>query len=244
MTRRWWGGPGISLGLHATLLLLLLVAAARPSHLAATPAIASKAVKFIYTVAPGPQGAGGGSDTAAEPRTAHVPESAPIVIAAPRAITNLDPRPVAAVPVMTEQAVDVLPGAPMPLDGSTPGRGSGPGTGGGNGPGMGPGEGPGAGEVYAAGVGGVSDPALIREVKPNYTVDAMRAKIQGVVIMDVVVLADGTVDPRRIRITRSLDSGLDGEAVIAVRQWRFHPSMLLGHPVASRVTVELAFTLR
>jgi hypothetical protein len=32
--------------------------------------------------------------------------------------------------------------------------------------------------------------------------------------------------------------------VIAVRQWRFRPSMLLGQPVAWRVTVELAFTLR
>ena len=72
----------------------------------------------------------------------------------------------------------------------------------------------------------------------------MRAKIQGVVIMEVVVLADGSVDPNRIRITRTLDRGLDEQAVIAVRQWRFNPSVRLGHPVASRVIVELAFTLR
>ena len=31
------------------------------------------------------------------------------------------------------------------------------------------------------------------------------AAIQGVVITDVVVLADGTIDANRIRITRSLD---------------------------------------
>jgi TonB family protein len=60
----------------------------------------------------------------------------------------------------------------------------------------------------------------------------------------VDVLANGSVDPRRIRITRSLDPGLDREATIAVRQWKFRPSMLLGQPVASRVTVELWFTLR
>jgi TonB family protein len=95
-----------------------------------------------------------------------------------------------------------------------------------------------------AGVGGVSDPKLLFEVKPNYTVDAMRAKIQGVVIMEVDVLANGTVDPRRIRITRSLDPGLDREAAIAVRQWRFRPSTRLGQPVASRVTIELSFMLR
>jgi TonB family protein len=60
----------------------------------------------------------------------------------------------------------------------------------------------------------------------------------------VDVLANGTVDPRRIRITRSLDPGLDREAAIAVRQWRFRPSTRLGQPVASRVTIELSFMLR
>jgi hypothetical protein len=72
----------------------------------------------------------------------------------------------------------------------------------------------------------------------------MRAKIQGVVIMDVDVLANGTVDPRHIRVTRSLDPGLgsrgrDRRAAVEIR-----PSMRLGQPVASRVTIELSFTLR
>jgi TonB family protein len=147
--------------------------------------------------------------------------------------------------VITAQDVDVLPGSPMPVDGSTAGRGSGPGAGGGGkGPGIGPGDGPGVGEIYAAGTGGVSNPALVHEVKPNYTVDAMRGKVQGIVIMEVTVLANGTVDPGSIRITRSLEPGLDREATMAVRQWRFRPSQLLGRPVASRVIVELGFTLR
>jgi TonB family protein len=243
MARRWWGGPGISVILHAALLVVLVFAAVQPSQLAATAAIAARPMKFIYTAAPGREGSGGGQPTAAAPRAAHLPESAPVTVAAPRSMPNVD-QPVAAVPAIATQDVDVLPGAPMALDGSTPGRGSGPGRGGGHGPGMGPGDGPGAGDVYAAGVGGVSNPALIHEVRPNYTGDAMRAKIQGVVIMDVVVLENGLVDPDRMRITRSLDPGLDKEAIIAVRQWRFRPSTLLGQPVASRVTVELAFTLR
>jgi protein TonB len=87
-------------------------------------------------------------------------------------------------------------------------------------------------------------PVLIREVKPAFTAHAMRGKIHGVVILEVVVLADGSVDPDRIRVTRSLDRGLDEQAAIAVRQWRFRPSMRFGQPVASRVTIELAFTLR
>jgi len=244
MTRRWWGGPGLSILLHAALLVVLLDVAAQPSQLA-TPAVAAATrTKFIYTVTSGLPGSGGGAPTATAPRPARVRDSVPVAIEPPLTIARAEPPPVAAVPVITAAAIDLVPGAPMPVDGATVGRGSGPGAGGGRGPGLGPGDGPGAGDVYAAGVGGVTDPVLIREVKPSYTIDAMRAKIQGLVILDVVVLADGTVDPRAIRVTRSLDPGLDREAAIAVRQWRFRPSMLLGRAVASRVSVELTFTLR
>jgi len=160
-------------------------------------------------------------------------------------VTNMEPPPVTTVPMVAAQDVDVLPGTPMPIDGSTVGRGSGPRPGGGgNGPGIGPGDGPGVGEIHAPGTGGVSNPALLHEVRPNYTVEAMRGKVQGVVILEVIVLANGTVDPASIRITRSLEPGLDREATIAVRQWKFRPSQLLGRPVASRVVIELGFTLR
>jgi len=244
MTRRWWGGPGISVVLHAGLLFTLIWIAAHPSRIDASAAVASTRTKFVFTV--GPRGAGGGDPVVAVPRVP--PRSGNtrrLVIDAPPTIMNVDPPP--AVPSITTQEIDILPGAAMPVDGTDP-RGSGPGRGGGkgpgNGPGDGPGEGPGAGVVYEAGVGGVSDPRLIHEVKPNYTVDAMRGKIQGVVIMEVVVLADGTVDPARIHITHAIEPGLDQQAVIAVRQWRFRPSLRLGQPVASRVLVELQFTLR
>jgi protein TonB len=92
----------------------------------------------------------------------------------------------------------------------------------------------------------VTSPQLIKEIRPNYTGDAMRAKIQGVVEMQAVVLPDGSVDPSRIRITRSLDAslGLDQQAIFAVKQWRFKPGTRDGHPVSVWVSVELTFTLR
>lgn len=64
--------------------------------------------------------------------------------------------------------------------------------------------------------------------------------------MEAVVFADGSVDPRRIRTTRSLDSmfGLDEQAMVAVKQWHFPPGTLKGQAVAVRVTAELTFTLR
>jgi protein TonB len=91
---------------------------------------------------------------------------------------------------------------------------------------------------------GVSWPRLVQEVKPNYTADAMRAQVRGVVELEILVLPDGSVG--RVHIVRSLDSrfGLDEEAIRAVRRWRFDPGRRLGKAVATRVGVEMAFSLR
>ena len=62
-------------------------------------------------------------------------------------------------------------------------------------------------------------------MKPNYTASAMRAKIQGFVLLDCIVLPDGTVG--EITIVKSLDKvfGLDEEAIKAAKQWRFVPGV-------------------
>jgi TonB family protein len=87
-------------------------------------------------------------------------------------------------------------------------------------------------------------PTLLKKVDPQYTADAMRAKVQGLVVLECVVLADGTVG--RVEVIRSLDStfGLDQEAIKAAKQWRFRPGTRFGEPVAVLVTIELTFTLR
>ena len=85
---------------------------------------------------------------------------------------------------------------------------------------------------------------MLQEVKPNYTADAMRAKVQGSVWLECIVMPDGTVG--NISVTRSLDSvfGLDQEAIKAARQWKFVPGMKEGEPVPVLITIELTFTLR
>ena len=72
----------------------------------------------------------------------------------------------------------------------------------------------------------------------------MRAKVQGAIRLECVVLPDGTVG--EIRVTKSLDGrhGLDEQAIAAARQWRFRPGMMNGRPVAVVVSIELTFTLR
>ena len=91
---------------------------------------------------------------------------------------------------------------------------------------------------------GVSVPQPVKEVKPEYTAAAMRARIQGTVWLAVVVLANGDVGD--VTVTKSLDQehGLDQAAVDAARQWKFKPGTKDGKPVAVEVTIELTFTLK
>jgi len=69
----------------------------------------------------------------------------------------------------------------------------------------------------------------------------MRAKIQGFVSMDFVVLADGSVGD--VRIITSLDSELDQQAVAALKQWRFRPATKDGQPVPALTHALLSFKI-
>jgi TonB family protein len=96
--------------------------------------------------------------------------------------------------------------------------------------------------VYRAG-GAVTAPRVIAEVKPTYTTDALLRRVQGTVVLELVVTRDGC--PSQIRVIRSLDpGGLDREAVIATEQWRFEPGRLAGTPVDVLVNVMLDFWIR
>jgi TonB family protein len=99
-------------------------------------------------------------------------------------------------------------------------------------------------EVVDGKAPGVTLPKVVSRVKPQYTPEAMEAKIEGTLIMKAVVRTDGT--PGDIEITKSLDTqyGLDQQAVAALSQWRFEPGLKDGNPVPVRVTVEMRFTLR
>jgi periplasmic protein TonB len=131
------------------------------------------------------------------------------------------------------------------------GPGSGGGAGGGTGTGIGPGQGPGIGPGSGGGIGGgpyrpggsVSTPRLLVQVPPKYSDDALLRKIQGTVVLELVVTKEGR--PADVHVRRSLDpGGLDERAIAAVNDWRFEPGRLAGRPVDVLVTVYLDFTIR
>ena len=91
---------------------------------------------------------------------------------------------------------------------------------------------------------GVQSPQVVKDVKPSYTADAMRARIEGLVEVEAIVLADGKVGD--VRVVRSLDKeyGLDDQAVQAVKQWEFKPGRKDGQAVPVLVNIELTFSQR
>ena len=77
----------------------------------------------------------------------------------------------------------------------------------------------------------------------NYSEKARKKKIQGVVVLTLVVGTDGK--PRDLKITKSLCYGLDEEAVKSVSTWSFEPAVRKsdGQAVPVQVSVETSFHL-
>jgi TonB family protein len=102
------------------------------------------------------------------------------------------------------------------------------------------GGGVGAGAVYRVG-GKVSPPRARYAPDPEYSETARRAKLQGIVVLWLVVDKDG--NPQQIKVQKKLGQGLDEKAVEAVKQWRFEPARKDGQPVAVMINVEVNFRL-
>jgi len=88
--------------------------------------------------------------------------------------------------------------------------------------------------------GELKAPALIERVEPEYPPFAVRAQVQGVVILEAVVDGHGRVED--VRVLRSIPL-LDKAAVAAVRQWRYSPLLLNGTPERFVLTVTVSFSL-
>jgi TonB family protein len=89
----------------------------------------------------------------------------------------------------------------------------------------------------------VVGPLLLKQTEAHYTSDAMRAKLAGDVVVEAIVMPNGTVG--KVRVVESLDAryGLDDEALKAVEQWLFRPALLNGQPVPALATLTVPFRL-
>jgi protein TonB len=124
--------------------------------------------------------------------------------------------------------ISAPPGPPARGSGTGPVDGAGPGTG--------------DGGVYTIG-GGVTMPQILQQTTPSYTDDAIKSKVQGIVILQAVIRKDGTVDS--FKVLRGLGYGLEEKAIQEIAaNWRFRPGTLKGRPVDVLATIEVQFNLR
>lgn len=243
--KRTMGATAVSFAIHAGLLVafILAVTVAPEQLLNREPPLEYKVV-FLPEVGPG--GGGGGSPAPAPPKPIEIPKHktpTPVPIPVPAPVEP-PPMPVLVAPIETSAATILQSSGTSsvslaPFGGGGRGTGMGSGTGSGVGPGTGGGFGGGA---YRPG-SGIVNPTLLRQEQPKYTSEAMRAKIQGTVELDVVVLENGTVGD--VQIAKSLDKsfGLDQEAIIAAKKWLFRPGTRQGQPVPIIVRLILEFRL-
>ena len=257
-----------TLGLHLVILtgLAVLPSATSPSSVERRPqsdVMPAAVSRLVFLPQPGPGGGGGGGGNRRHDPIARaqalgrdrvtVPAARRRIVSAPAA-TSAPPGQrleLAAQPL----AFGTTFQAGLPEGRSLGTTSQGPGSGGGVGDGVGPGIGSGRGSGFGSGSGGgagggvyrlgagVTPPTVILQVQPTYTSEAMRTRLQGAVVLQVVVRRNGI--PTDVRVVRSLDpGGLDEQAMVAVRQWRFNPGRSGGVPVDVWVTVIVDFAIR
>lgn len=95
--------------------------------------------------------------------------------------------------------------------------------------------------IYLVG-NGVSPPVKTYDPRPDYTEAARQARLQGSVILQIIVKADGKVD-KDIKVLQGLGMGLDEQAVATMRKWRFNPALKDDRPVAVQIKVNMSFVL-
>ena len=271
LRRPFPGALAVSAGMHAAVAAIAVVLGARavlvprvagaPVRARDQPTNALTQIVFLPPTGLGGGGGGGGNrrpepirraeNVGSDRMTLRIMTPAPVV--APATVVD-------AVPALPALLLDAVPFASgtrdmigLPIGGVADGLSTGPGSGGGVGPGtgtgIGRGFGPGLGEGRGGGAGGdvyrpggsVAAPRLVSQKRPSYTAAALQRRIQGSVVLEMVVTADGL--PSRIRIVRSLDRDLDERAMAAVEQWRFEPGRISDRPVSVLVSVVLDFTI-
>lgn len=193
---------------------------------------------------------GGNRPEAAAPRPEPAvpepkPEFIPIPDPTPNAPEPIRKKEIEEIPKIQEEInadlnigdITAPPGPP-----SRGGQGQGRTAGSGRGPMQGTGPGTGDGGIYTLG-SGVTMPQIIVQTTPSYTDDAIKGKVQGVVILQAIIRKNGRVDS--FKVIRGLGHGLEESAIQEIStNWRFRPGTLNGTGVDVLATIEVQFNLR
>jgi protein TonB len=89
--------------------------------------------------------------------------------------------------------------------------------------------------------GDVKAPQLTNRVEPQYPEAARKARMEGVVILEAIITATGSVED--VKVLKSVNPLLDAAASRAVQQWKYRPATLNGRAVRVYLTVTVTFNL-
>lgn len=81
---------------------------------------------------------------------------------------------------------------------------------------------------------------LVHRVQPEYPPEAKAQNLQGPVVLDIEIHGDGTVGNINLASGNPI---LANAAEQAVKQWRYKPYFVDGHPVESQARITIRFTL-
>jgi TonB family protein len=239
----------ISIAFHAGAIALLLLLPIAQSPTLEKP-IEAPLPPIRLHLAPAPAPApeekpkGGGSRSPTPPTKGELPQFArrPFVLPVLRTETEhplvIEPSIAVEEPRATLALVQF--GDPMGKPGPPSLGGGLGGIGGGRNGGVGDQDGFGGDSVARAG-GTLTGPVPIYNPDPEFSEEARKAKLQGQVVLEVVVDPDGRA--RRIRVREGLGLGLDEKAIEAVQSWRFRPGRRNGTPIAVGATIYINFRL-
>ena len=82
---------------------------------------------------------------------------------------------------------------------------------------------------------------ILDKPRPQYTAEGRKQRIEGDVVLDMVFLANGSVQVNRV--ISGLGHGLDEAAVHAAQEMKFKPAKRDGQPVDFPARVRIEFRL-
>jgi protein TonB len=83
-------------------------------------------------------------------------------------------------------------------------------------------------------------PRVKKQKRPKYPRKAFDAKIEGTVLVEALLGADGRI--KKARVIQSVE-GLDEAALEAARKWQFVPALRGGKPVATIIHMPVKFLI-
>lgn len=246
----------VSVILHtgAVFALLNLTAIQQVPLVTRQPPLTWNAIKITYDLPKGNSSGGGGRQELTPASRGELPRASPKQLILP---TTKTPDEMPALPVeptiegqslaQRSPAIIGLPeGVPgPPSDGMGRSRGIGDrgnGDGVGNNTGSRVGDGPGGNMIGGSrGREGLRLPSVIYQVEPEFSEEARKARMEGMVVLTVEVDEQGRAQNIQVKVPLGL--GLDERAIEAVKKWKFRPATQNGKPVRHPAVIEVRFHL-